>query len=55
MKTSQFVSLGHPDKVADYISESLLDYCLSKDLNVRYAVQIMIKNNIVILRWIVNY
>ena len=25
MKISEYVSLGHPDKIADYISEYILD------------------------------
>lgn len=49
MKTTQFVSIGHPDKVADYISQALLDYCIAKDPYCRYAVQVMIKGDTVIL------
>lgn len=40
---SEFVSVGHPDKVADYISEYLLDRYLERDPNVRYAVEVQIK------------
>jgi len=40
---SEYVSPGHPDKVADYISEYILDRYLEKDPNVRYAVEVMIK------------
>ena len=42
-KFSEYVSPGHPDKVADYISEYILDRYLEKDPNVRYAVEVMIK------------
>ena len=29
--TSESVGEGHPDKVADYISDSILDACLAQD------------------------
>lgn len=40
---SEYVSPGHPDKVADYISEYILDRYIEKDPNVRYAVEVMVK------------
>jgi S-adenosylmethionine synthetase len=46
---SEYVSPGHPDKCADYISEYILDRYLEKDPNVRYAVEVMIKGNAVYL------
>ncbi|MBR1373266.1 methionine adenosyltransferase domain-containing protein, partial [bacterium] len=48
-RTAEYVSLGHPDKIADYISCALLDECLRQDQNVRYAVEVMVKNNHIIL------
>jgi S-adenosylmethionine synthetase len=48
-KTAEAVSLGHPDKTADYISSYILDRMLVKDPNVRYAVEVMIKGNTVVL------
>lgn len=48
-RTSEWVSLGHPDKVADYISCYLLDRYLEQDPNVRYAVEVQIKNEFVSL------
>lgn len=48
-KFSEYVSPGHPDKCADYISEYILDRYLEKDPNVRYAVEVMIKGNEVYL------
>lgn len=48
-KTAEYVSLGHPDKTADFISCALLDECLKQDQNVRYAVEVMVKNNHIIL------
>lgn len=49
IKTSEWVSLGHPDKTADYISSYILDRYIEKDPNVRYALEIMIKDNNIFL------
>jgi len=49
LKTSEWVSLGHPDKMADYISCYLLDRYIERDPNTRYAVEVMVKDNIVTL------
>ena len=49
IRTSEWVSIGHPDKIADAISEYILDRYLEKDPNVRYALEVMIKNNNVFL------
>ena len=46
-KTSEWVSLGHPDKVADYISCYLLDRYLDRDPYTRFAVEVQIKDNFV--------
>ena len=48
-KTAESVSLGHPDKTADYISSFILDRMIEQDKNVRYAVAVLIKDNTVIL------
>lgn len=44
-KTAEYVSLGHPDKIADFLSCYLLDECIKQDAKVRYAVEVMVKNN----------
>lgn len=44
-RTSEWVSLGHPDKTADYISEYLLDRFIEKDPKTRYAIEVQIKDN----------
>lgn len=49
IRTSEWVSLGHPDKIADYISCYLLDRHLEKDPGTRFAVEVMVKDNIVTL------
>ena len=38
--TSESVSEGHPDKLCDYISDSILDECLKNDCNSRVAVEV---------------
>ena len=48
-KTAEYVSLGHPDKTADYISSYILDRLIEQDKNVRYAVEVMLKDNTVVL------
>ncbi|WP_242870505.1 methionine adenosyltransferase [Eubacterium oxidoreducens] len=47
--TSESVTKGHPDKVSDIISDSILDAYLSKDPTSRVAVETVTKNNTVIL------
>ena len=48
-RTSEYVSTGHPDKVADYLSCFILDRFLEKDPMTRYALEVMIKDNHVTL------
>jgi len=43
--TSESVSEGHPDKVADYISDSALDACLSQDPTSKGAVETAVPEN----------
>ena len=47
--TSESVTKGHPDKVSDIISDSILDAYISADSNARIAVETMVKNNTVII------
>jgi S-adenosylmethionine synthetase len=49
IKFSEYVSLGHPDKVADYISQYLLDRYIEHDPQTRYAVEVQIKGHQVTL------
>ena len=48
-KTAEAVSLGHPDKTADFISSYILDKIITQDKNAKYAVEVMIKDNTVVL------
>lgn len=47
--TSESVSEGHPDKIADQISDAVLDAHLAGDPNSRVACETLVKNNTVIL------
>ncbi len=47
--TSESVSEGHPDKVADRISDAILDLYLSKDGQARVAVETMVTTNQIVL------
>lgn len=47
--TSESVSEGHPDKVADQISDAVLDAHLRADPQSRVACETLVKNDIVVL------
>ena len=47
--SSESVGEGHPDKVADYISDSVLDACLEQDPNSRVACETLVKSNCLFL------
>ena len=41
--TSESVTSGHPDKLCDFISDSILDACLEADTNARVAIEVFVK------------
>ena len=47
--TSESVSEGHPDKVADQISDTIVDLFLSKDPEARIACETLTTTNLVVL------
>ncbi len=47
--TSESVSMGHPDKMADQISDAVLDAMLEQDPNSRVACETMITTGMVVL------
>jgi S-adenosylmethionine synthetase len=47
--TSESVSEGHPDKVADQISDAVLDAIVAKDKRARVAAETLVKDNLVVL------
>jgi S-adenosylmethionine synthetase len=48
IRTSECVSEGHPDKVADYLSDSVLDYYLKHDPDARVACETLVKSSTVV-------
>jgi S-adenosylmethionine synthetase len=47
--TSESVSEGHPDKIADQISDGVLDAIISQDKNSRVACETMVKTGMVLV------
>jgi len=47
--TSESVSEGHPDKMADQISDAVLDAMLKDDPDSRVACETLVKDNLVVL------
>src|SRR5438105_14478835 len=47
--TSESVSEGHPDKVCDYIADSILDAHLAQDPQARVACEVLVKDGHVVL------
>ena len=47
--TSESVTEGHPDKMADQISDALLDAIIADDPNCRVAIETLLKTGIVIV------
>ena len=51
---SEFVSYGHPDKIADQIADALLDEFLKGDKNTRAGIEVLVKDHIVVLGGEIN-
>lgn len=47
--TSESVCSGHPDKICDQISDSILDECLKQDTQSRVAVETLVTTNKIVL------
>ncbi len=47
--TSESVTEGHPDKMADQISDAILDYIIEKDKNARVACETLVSNGFCII------
>ena len=47
--TSECVTCGHPDKVADSISDAILDACLAQDPGSRVACETMVTTNFCVI------
>ena len=49
MFTSESVSVGHPDKMADQISDAILDAMLAQDSESRVACETLLKGNLIVV------
>jgi S-adenosylmethionine synthetase len=49
MFTSESVTEGHPDKVADRISDAVLDHCLQQDPLARVACETLVTRDLVVI------
>lgn len=49
MKTAEFVSPMHPDKICDFIADSILDAHLVEDKNSRCAIEVMGGHNLIMI------
>jgi len=47
--TSESVSMGHPDKVADQVSDAILDACLAGDSESRVACETLVTTNLCVV------
>jgi len=47
--TSESVTEGHPDKIADQISDSILDAIFEKDPRARVACEVLVKTGLVVI------
>ena len=47
--TSESVSMGHPDKVADQISDAVLDFCLKTDPTSRVACETLVTTDLAVV------
>ncbi len=47
--TSESVSMGHPDKVADQISDAVLDHCLQADPTSRVACETLVTTDLAVV------
>lgn len=48
-ETAESVTLGHPDKLADYIADSILDECLQQDPESRVACEVLIAHDTLVI------
>ena len=47
--TSESVSMGHPDKIADQVSDTILDVLIAKDPDARVACETLVTTGLVVL------
>ena len=47
--TSESVTEGHPDKVCDFIADSILDAYVAEDRNAHVACEVLCKSGVVVV------
>ena len=47
--TSESVTEGHPDKMADQVSDAILDYIIERDPNARVACEVLLSNGFCVI------
>ncbi len=47
--TSESVTEGHPDKMADQVSDAILDYIIARDTNARVACETLLSNGFCVI------
>ena len=47
--TSESVTLGHPDKLCDYVSDAVLDACLAEDAESKVACETATKGKTIMI------
>ena len=47
--TSESVSEGHPDKIADQVSDAILDAIIAEDKKARVACETMVKTGMIVV------
>lgn len=47
--TSESVTAGHPDKLADQISDAVVDWCMTADRNARVACEVLLTKGLVVI------
>lgn len=45
LETAESVTMGHPDKAADYVADCVLDACLTQDKNSKVACEVLLSHN----------
>ena len=48
-KSAESVTKGHPDKLCDYIADSLLDAYLEGDPHSRVAIEVMVTKGLLLI------
>ena len=47
--SSESVTEGHPDKLCDLLSDSILDACLAQDPHAKVAIESVAKSNMILI------